>query len=117
MGGIVRVAAASQIASKHEFEALSSRVVAAAFLDSCLTFGLALYQNLFQGRAKGDAPKREPNLGFPAVFCENLRFPAKICGFLRFPAPSKCWNFQEKGICENLRKFCENLRFGLSLSP
>ena len=54
----------------------------------------------------------EPNLWFPAVFCENLRFSAKICGFLRFPAPSKCWNFQ-------LRKsavFCENLRFGLSLS-
>ena len=46
----------------------------------------------------------EPNLRFPAVFCENLRFPAKICGFLRFPAPSKCLNFQEKGwICENLR--------------
>ena len=46
----------------------------------------------------------EPNLRFPAVFCENLRFSAKICGFLRFPAPSKCLNFQEKGrICENLR--------------
>ena len=46
----------------------------------------------------------EANLRFPAVFCENLRFSAKICGFLRFPAPSKCWNFQEKGrICENLR--------------
>ena len=45
----------------------------------------------------------EPNLRLPAVYCENLRFPAKICGFLRFPAPSKCWNFQEKGwICENL---------------
>ena len=58
----------------------------------------------------------EPNLRFPAVFCETLRFPAKICGFLRFPAPSKRLNFQE-----NLRKsavFCENLRFGLSsLSP
>ena len=39
-----------------------------------------------------------------AVFCENLRFSVKICGFLRFPAPSKCWNFQEKGwICENMR--------------
>ena len=25
----------------------------------------------------------EPNLRFPAVFCENLRFSAKICGFLR----------------------------------
>ena len=47
---------------------------------------------------KGDAPKvTEPNLRFPAVFCENLRFPAKICGFLRFPAPSECWNLQEKG--------------------
>ena len=46
----------------------------------------------------------EPNLRFPAVFCENLRFSAKICGFLRFPAPSKCVNFQEEGrICENLR--------------
>ena len=46
----------------------------------------------------------EPNLRFPATFCENLRFSAKICGFLRFPAPSTCWNFQEKGwICENLR--------------
>ena len=58
-----------------------------------------------QGRAKGDGPKvTEPNLRFPAVFCENLRFSAKICGFLRFPAPSKCWKFQEKGyICENLR--------------
>ena len=52
----------------------------------------------FLGRAKGDAPKvTEPNLRFPAVCCENLRFPAKICDFLRFPAPSKCWNFQEKG--------------------
>ena len=39
----------------------------------------------------------EPNLRFPAVFCENLRFSAKIYGFLRFPAPSKCLNFQEKG--------------------
>ena len=46
----------------------------------------------------------EPNLRFPAVFCENLPFPAKICNFLWFPAPSKCWNFQEKGcICENQR--------------
>ena len=58
---------------------------------------------------KGDAPKvTEPNLRFPAVFCENLRFSAKICGFLRFPAPSKCLNFQEKGesakICGFLRK-------------
>ena len=55
------------------------------------------------GRAQGDGPKvTEPNLRFPAVFCENLlRFsavscalqnavisrrggePAKICGFLR----------------------------------
>ena len=40
----------------------------------------------------------EPNLRFPAVFCENLRFSAKICGFLR----SKSLNFQEKGV--NLRK-------------
>ena len=32
------------------------------------------------GRAKGDAPKvTEPNLQFPAVFCENLGFSAKIC--------------------------------------
>ena len=59
----------------------------------------------YLGRAKGDAPKvTEPNLRFPAVFCENLRFSAKICGFLRFPAPSTCLNLQEKGwICENLR--------------
>ena len=49
-----------------------------------------------QGRAKADGPKvTEPNLRFPAVFCENLRFSAKSCGFLRFPAPSKCWNLQE----------------------
>ena len=60
---------------------------------------------LFFRRAKSDGPKvTEPNLRFPALFCENLRFSAKICGFLRFPAPSKCWNFQEKGwICKNLR--------------
>ena len=46
----------------------------------------------------GDAPKvTEPDLRFPAVFCENLRFSAKICSFLRFPAPSTYWNFQEKG--------------------
>ena len=32
------------------------------------------------GRAKGDSPKvTEPNLRFPAVFCEILRFAAKIC--------------------------------------
>ena len=66
------------------------------------------------GRAKGDAPKvTEPNLRFPVVFCENLRFPAKICGFLWFPAPSKCWNFQEKGrICENLRFSAKICVFG-----
>ena len=57
------------------------------------------------GRAKGDDPKvTEPNLRKSSVFCENLRFSVKICGFLQFPAPSKCWNFQEKGwICKNLR--------------
>ena len=59
------------------------------------------------GRAKGDAPKvTEPNLRFPAVFCENLRFPAKICGFLRFPDALQMLEFPG-----------ENLRFGLSLSP
>ena len=51
----------------------------------------------------------EPNLWFPAVFCENLLFPAIICGFLRFPAASQCWNFQEKGRC------CENLRFSAKI--
>ena len=61
----------------------------------------------------------EPNLRFPAafcekssVFCENLRLSTKICGL-------QCLNFQEtQGV--NLRKsavLCENLRFGFSLSP
>ena len=45
----------------------------------------------------------EPNLRFPAVFCENLRFCAKICA-------SKCLNFQEKGWI-----FCENLRFSAKI--
>ena len=55
----------------------------------------------------------EPNLRFPAVFCENLRFSAKIRGFLRFPAPSKCLNFQAKGwICENLRFSAKICVFG-----
>ena len=39
----------------------------------------------------------EPNLRFPAVFCENLRFSAKIFGLLRFSAPSKSLSLQEKG--------------------
>ena len=61
----------------------------------CIEF---LIQVLNLGRDKGDAPKvTEPNLRFPAVFCENLQFSAKICGFMRFPAPFKCLNFQEKG--------------------
>ena len=59
---------------------------------------------------KGDGPKvTEPNLRFPAVFCENLlRFSARICGFLRFPAPSKCLNSRRRGesakICGFLRE-------------
>ena len=41
---------------------------------------------VLEGRAIGDAPKvTEPNLRFPAAFCENLRFSTKICGFLRPP--------------------------------
>ena len=60
----------------------------------------------------------EPNLRFPAVFCENLRFSAKICSFLRFSAPSKCWNFQGKGrICENLRFSAKICVLWCSLSP
>ena len=56
-----------------------------------------LSRNLWPELKAHDAPKvTEPNLRFPAVFCENLRFPARICGFLRFPSPSKCWNFQGK---------------------
>ena len=60
-------------------------------------------------------PDFDPISTQSAVSCESLRFSAKICGFLRFPAPSKCFNFQEKGwICENLRVFCENMRLGSS---
>ena len=70
------------------------------------------------GRAKADAPKvTEPNLRFPAVFCENLWFSAKICGFLRKSCALQMLEFPGEGA--NLQKsavLCENLRFGLSLS-
>ena len=44
--------------------------------------------NSTRARAKGDGPKAtEPNLQFPAVFCENLRFSAVSCALqmLEFP--------------------------------
>ena len=58
------------------------------------------------GRAKGDGPKvMEPNLRFPAVFCENLRFSATICGFLRPPNAGICRRRGESAkICGFLRK-------------
>ena len=47
---------------------------------------------------------RSPISGFLRFPAKIFGFLRKICGFLPFPAPSKCWNFQEKGwICENLR--------------
>ena len=60
-------------------------------------------------------PRAMSNSGSPSLRTEpNLRFSAKIFGFLRKSAVSS----QGEGV--NLRKsavFCENLRFGLSLSP
>ena len=50
----------------------------------------------------------EPNLRFPAAFCEKLRFSAKICGFLRFPAPSKISRRRGESakICGESAKIC-----------
>ena len=62
----------------------------------------------------------EPNLRFPAVFCENLKN-SVFCENLWFSAVScalQMLEFPGEGV--NLRKsavFCENLRFGFSLSP
>ena len=76
--------------------------------------------------ANGNSPRillrnelKVTHLRWRSPTCGFLRFSAKIFGFLRKAARSKCWNFQEKArICENLWFFfCENLRFGLSLSP
>ena len=70
-----RVHPPSEIKSNFKFKTLRWRP---------LRWRLTLSEK--QGRAKGDGPKvTEPNLRFPAVFCENLRFAAKICGFLRSP--------------------------------
>ena len=75
-------------------------------------------KNPAYGRAKGDGPKvTEPNLQFPAVFCENLRFPAKICGFSAVSCPLQMLEFSGEGV--HLRKsavFCGNL-IRLPLSP
>ena len=61
----------------------------------------------------------EPNLQFPAVKSAKIfGFLRKFCGFLRFPAPLQMLEFPREGA--NLRKstvFCEDLRFGRSLSP
>ena len=47
---------------------------------------------------------RSPICGFLRLSANSCGFLRKSAGFLRFPAPSKCWNFQEKGwICENLQ--------------
>ena len=72
-------------------------------------------RKFIQGRAKREASKvTEPNLRFPAVS-------AKIFGFLRKPAVFCALQMLEcPGEGVNLRKsvvFCENLSFGLSLSP
>ena len=56
----------------------------------------------------------EPNLRFPAGFCENLRFPAKICGFLR---PPNAGISKSKGeYAKKLAVLCENQCFGLSVT-
>ena len=41
------------------------------------------------GISRAELKVTEPNLRFPAVFCEHFRFSATICDSLRFPAPSK----------------------------
>ena len=58
------------------------------------------------GASPRDGPKvTEPNLRFPAVFCENLRFSAKICGFLRLPnAGISSRRGESAKICGFLRK-------------
>ena len=59
----------------------------------------------------------EPNLQFPAVFCENLRFLPKSAVFCGFRALQM---LEFAGERVNLRKSavsCENLCFGSSLSP
>ena len=67
------------------------------------------------GRAQGDGPKEakvtEPNLRFPAVFCENLRFSAASCPLQMLQFPGERVNLRKSAV------FCKNLRFGFSLSP
>ena len=52
----------------------------------------------------------EPNLRFPAVFCENLRFSAVSCALRMLEFPGEGVNLQKSAV------FFENLRFGLSVT-
>ena len=67
-----------------------------------------------------DLKVTEPNLRFPAVFCEkssvlceNPRISAVSCALenLMLELPGERVNLRKSAV------FCENLRFGLSLSP
>ena len=69
-------------------------------------------------KRKYRAELKVTHLRWQSPICENLRFPAKICGFLRFSCALQMLEFPGEGV--TLRKsavFCENLRFGRSLSP
>ena len=70
------------------------------------------------------SPPEVTHLRRRTPICSFLQFPSNFFGFLRksavslqSPAPSICLNFKEKRrICNKLRFFYENLRFGPSLS-
>ena len=58
-----------------------------------------------------DLKVTEPNLRFPAFFCENLRLSALSCALQMLHFPGEGANLPKSAV------FCKNLRFGLSLSP
>ena len=74
--------------------------------NSTLQFQPQSLPGAFQGRAQGDGPKvTEPNLQFPAVFCENLRFSAKI---LR---PPIAWISRRRGESAKICSFLQTSAF------
>ena len=70
------------------------------------------------GSAKTRAELKVTDLRWRSPICVFLQFSAKICGSMRKICALQMLEFPGEGV--NLRKsavFCENLRFGLSLSP